>query len=278
MAKPNSLVVDIQTAFRPGMVYVMLSHVCSLQQLFILEKLEPNKIKVSSLVLKENIRMMEVSVNSNPTSWRDPAVLGTRVSSLNVRSLRKHIKDVRLDHVLQNSDIICLQETWLERGEESQLGEPFELEGYMSHFNSQGRGKGIVVYVKEGKPVHFQKLTTPKLQMTKLSADTLDIITIYRSQEESFISMESHLEALMDLKKNTLIVGDFNFCYLKKKNSLRNYLEGLGFRQLVSSATHIGRGLLDQAHFRQVQGMKTAKVEQMSNYYSDHDTITVLIH
>lgn len=282
MAKPNSLVVDIQTAFQPGMVYVMLSRVCNLQQLFILEKLEPEKIKVCSLVLKEYTRMMKVSMNSNPTSWRDPAVLGTRVSSLNVRSLRKHIKDVRSDHILQQSDIICLQETWLEKGEK---GELLKLEGYVSQFNSQGRGKGIAVYIKEGEPNHIQhntyniqNVTSTSLQMTKLSANTLDIITIYRSQEESFISMKSHLQTLVDLKKNTLIVGDLNFCYLEKKNTLSNYLERLGFMQLVSSATHISGGLLDQVHFRLVQGKKAATVEQFSNYYSDHDTITVLLH
>ena len=273
--KPNSLVVDIQSAFRAGMVYVMLSRVCSLQQLFILEKLEPKKIRVCPLVLKENSRMMEVSVNRNPTSWQDPTVLGTRVSSLNVRSLRKHIRDVKSDHVLQQSDIICLQETWLEKSEE---GELLELVGYISHFNSQGRGKGIAVYIKEGGDYHIQNVTSPFQQMTKLYSDTLDIITIYRSQDESYISIQSQLQTLLNMKKNTLIVGDFNFCYLEKTNTLRNYMEGLGFRQLVGSATHISGGLLDQVYFWQVQGEKAASVEQLSNYYSDHDTITVLIH
>ena len=275
MTKPNCLVVDIQTSFEAGMVYVMLSRVCSLQQLFILEKLEPKKIRVCPLVLKENSRMMEVSVNRNPTSWQDPTVLGTRVSSLNVRSLRKHIRDVKSDHVLQQSDIICLQETWLEKSEE---GELLELVGYISHFNSQGRGKGIAVYIKEGGDYHIQNVTSPFQQMTKLYSDTLDIITIYRSQDESYISIQSQLQTLLNMKKNTLIVGDFNFCYLEKTNTLRNYMEGLGFRQLVGSATHISGGMLDQVYFRQVQDKRAATVEQISNYYSDHDTITVLIN
>ena len=220
--------------------------------------------------------MNEVSVNSNPTSWSDKTVKGIRVSSLNVRSLRKHIEDVRLDNVLQQSDIICLQETWLEE-------EILELKGYLSYFNSQGRGKGTVVYIKEGEPNiiqnkhHVQMVTSLYLQITKLSTNTLDIINIYRSQEESFNSMKRHLQNLINIKKNTLIIGDFNFCYLEKNNKLRNYLDELGFRQLVSSATHINGGLLDQVYIRQVEGIKGAMVEQMSNYYSDHDTITVHI-
>ena len=120
-------------------------------------------------------------------------------------------------------------------------------------------------------------VTSLYLQMTKLSTNTLDIINIYRSQEESFNSTKRHLQNLINIKKNTLIIGDFNFCYLEKNNKLRNYLDELGFRQLVSSATHINGGLLDQVYIRQVEGIKGAMVEQMSNYYSDHDTITVHI-
>ena len=120
-------------------------------------------------------------------------------------------------------------------------------------------------------------VTSLYLQITKLSTNTLDIINIYRSQEESFNSTKRHLQNLINIKKNTLIIGDFNFCYLEKTNNLRNYLDELGFMQLVSSATHINGGLLDQVYIQQVKDIKGAMVEQMSNYYSDHDTITVHI-
>ena len=120
-------------------------------------------------------------------------------------------------------------------------------------------------------------VTSLYVQITKLSTNTLDIINIYRSQEESFNSTKRHLQNLINIKKNTLIIGDFNFCYLEKNNKLRNYLDELGFRQLVSSATHINGGLLDQVYIQQVKGIEGAMVEQMSNYYSDHDTITVHI-
>ena len=178
--------------------------------------------------------------------------------------------------MLQQSDIICLQETWLEE-------EILELKGYLSYFNSKGRGKGTVVYIKEGEPNdiqnkhHVQMVTSPYLQVTKLSTNTLDIVNIYRSQEESFNSVKRHLQNLVNINKNTLIIGDFNFCYLEKTNNLRNYLDEQEFRQLVSNATHINGGLLDQVYIRQVEGINGAMGMQMSNYYSDHDTITVLI-
>ena len=37
-----------------------------------------------------------------------------KISSLNCRSLKKHQEDIMSDAVLLKSDIICLQETWLE--------------------------------------------------------------------------------------------------------------------------------------------------------------------
>ena len=120
-------------------------------------------------------------------------------------------------------------------------------------------------------------VTSPYLQVIKLSTNTLDIVNVYRSQEEPFNSIKRHLQNLVNIKKSTLIIGDFNFCYLEKTNNLRNYLDEQGFSQLVSNATHINGGLLDQVYIRQVEGINGAMVKQMSNYYSDHDTITVHI-
>merc|ERR1712105_177702 len=227
----------------PGMVYVMLSRVCSLMQLYILEAFNSEKITVCHKVKAEYERMMNVAVNNNPTSWNKPAIIGTRVSSLNVRSLRKHIEDVRSDPVLLQSNIICLQETWLEKGEEE--SGLFELNGYTSYFTNQGQGKGMVIYIKEGTKIDFQSITTPFLNMTKLScSDRLDIIAMYRSQEESFVSLENHLQVMVDPEKNTLIVGDFNFCYLQKANTLSKYLKAGSFKQLVRDPTHISGGMI----------------------------------
>ena len=243
VTKPNSLVVDIQSAFKPGMVYVMLSRVCSLKQLFILETFNSDKITVCHKVKAEYERMMKIAVNNNPTNWNNTGLIGIRVSSLNVRSLRKHIEDVRSDNVLLQSDIICLHETWLEKGEE-ETG-LFALDGYTGYFTSQGRGKGMAIYIKDEKKIDIQSITTPSLQMTKLScSDTLDIIAIYRSQEESFVSVETHLQIMVDPEKNTLIVGDFNFCYLQKTNAIFKYLKAGGFKQLVVNPTHISGGML----------------------------------
>ena len=99
VTKPNNLVVDVCSSHAPGMTYVMLSRCCSMQQLHIVDMFDPVKISVNESVREEAARMVAVSLNANPCEWMDTAKVGLRVCSLNCRSLRKHIEDVRTDLV-----------------------------------------------------------------------------------------------------------------------------------------------------------------------------------
>ena len=46
--------------------------------------------------------------------------------------------------------------------------------------------------------------------------------------------------------KTTIIFGDFNVCFIKKKsNTLIQSLLKLGFEQRVTEATHFQEGLID---------------------------------
>ena len=240
VAKPNNLVVDVTSSHQPGMVYVMLSRVCSMQQLHILDKLDPEKISVNDSVRAEAARMARASMNANPCEWMDPAKVGLRVCSLNCRSLRKHIGDVRTDPVLLQGDVICLQETWLEDGE-GERGD-YQLEGYQAFFASVGPGKGLAVFIKEGlRRLEVHTFIDANIQMTKISIKGLEILNIYRSQDEPLPSAAHHLRNLLDPRRDTLIIGDVNVC-ATKANPLRNFLEEEGFRQLVTLPTHIQGG------------------------------------
>ena len=240
MAKPSSLVVDVTSSHQPGMVYVMLSRVCSMQQLHIVEKLDPDKITVNEKVKAEAARMAKVSLNTNPCEWMNPARLGLRVCSLNCRSLRKHIQDVKTDPFLLQGEVILLQETWLEDGEERQGR--YQLDGYQGYFNSVGPGKGVAVYVREGLQIMgVHNLSDPNIQLSKIALGKLDIINVYRSQDEPLHSAAHHLQNFIDPEKDTLIIGDVNVC-ATKANPLSNYLQREGFHQLVTLPTHIQGG------------------------------------
>ena len=240
--KPNSLVVDVVSAHQPGMVYVMLSRCCSLEQLTILDEMDPDKIRVHEDVKAEAKRMAKVSINKNPCNWMNPKAAGLKVSSLNVRSLRRHIEDVRSDPALLQSDIICLQEIWLHPGEEE--GEQYYLEGFQGHFTCVGPGKGVAVYVKNKTTnLNYHNVSEPNIQLGKISLDGLDIITMYRSQEEPLFRAAHYLKEFIDFEKTTLVIGDFNVCPKRRpSNEVSSFLSRNKFNQLVTLPTHMDGG------------------------------------
>ena len=242
VAKPNSLVVDVVSAHQPGMVYVMLSRCCSLEQLNILNKMDPDKIMVNQDVKAEAKRMAKVSINNKPCNWMNPTAAGLKVCSLNVKSLRRHIDDVKTDPALVQSDILCLQELWLHPGEEE--GEQYQLEGYRAHFTCVGPGKGVAVYVRDKTASYtYHDISEPFLQLGKVSLADLDIITIYRSQEEPLLKAAHHLKEFINFQKTTLVIGDFNVCPRRKPtNDLSSFLSSQMFSQLVTLPTHIDGG------------------------------------
>ena len=243
VSKPNSLVVDVTSAHQPGMVYVMLSRGCSLDQLTILDKMNPDKILVHADVEAEAKRMEKVSINKNPSNWMNPKAAGLKVCSLNVKSLRCHIDDVKSDPALLQSDILCLQEIWLHPGEEE--GGQYKLDGFHGHFTCVGPGKGVAVYVKKNKTASYSyhAVSEPFLQLGRVSLPDLDVITVYRSQEERPLSAAHFLKEFINLEKTTLIVGDFNICPRRKPtNELTSFLSRQRFNQLVTLPTHIDGG------------------------------------
>ena len=124
----------------------MMSRVCQPDQLFIMEELAEENITVDADVKTECARMDQVSLNSNPDRWNNLNIEGFRVSSLNVRSLRKHNEDLWLDPVVQKSDVVCIQEIWLEDHESED--DRYLPEGFKGLFCCQGRGKGIAIFVR----------------------------------------------------------------------------------------------------------------------------------
>ena len=223
MSKPNNLVVDVQSSHQPGMVYVMLSRVCSLLQLHILQEMDPDKIRVDEKVLAEANRMRKVSLNNNPGCWSNLKVEGLRVASLNVSSLRKHVEDVRTDPHLMHADILCVLETWLTEDEEEQ--ERYQLEGYNSFFLSHGRGKGIAVYARRGLKIQdVRHHSSTHLQMLKICLNKVDIIPIYRSKEEPLHLVAHHLQNILSKTTTTLLIGDVNYCFRRDQNDLSRYL------------------------------------------------------
>ena len=65
--------------------------------------------------------------------------------------------------------------------------------------------------------------SSTNLQLLKICLGRVDIISIYRSQEEPFFSVVRHLQNLLDKTTPTLLIGDVNYCFTEQ-NELSRYL------------------------------------------------------
>ena len=123
------------------------------------------------------------------------------------------------------------------------------IPGYERHLNSVGSGKGIATYFKSEKTFIENDITKMNVQMTKVNLCDVNIISLYRSQGANNQEIVVCLEQLIDTDKPTIIVGDFNLCYVdQKENLIVKYLESHGFSQLVTEATHIQGGHIDHVY------------------------------
>ena len=62
-------------------------------------------------------RLDNISINKNLSPWEKHDNKAIKISSLNCRSLKKHYEDILTDKLLLKSDLITLQETWLDNDE-----------------------------------------------------------------------------------------------------------------------------------------------------------------
>ena len=88
----------------------------------------------------------ERTINRKITKWDLNESQTLKISTLNIRSLKKHFIDLREDDFLQKSDIICVNETWL-------VSDPDEnLNGFHGHFiNLKSQGTSVYCKIEANK-------------------------------------------------------------------------------------------------------------------------------
>ena len=112
--------------------------------------------------------------------------------------------------------------------------------------------------------------------MTKLKSINTDVINIYRSSCADTNSFMVDLQKIIDDKK-TLIIGDFNLCFLSEKNHpIFSFLKNSGFHQLIKSPTHMKGGMIDLVFTNEEIIDENSKVSQQSPFFTDHDLIEIM--
>ena len=165
--KPKMLVLDLRTVIEAAQAYVMLSRVQALSQLVILESLPSHKIYASSDALNE-LGRMELQAMNQKKCWNIAV-------SCNIRSISHNFQGFITTPNVLDSEVLCLQETWLSKNQKS----GFEIEGFQSHYNGISRGKGIVTYFRD--PYSFGvDVVKESYQMTQVYSDSRNIVNVYR--------------------------------------------------------------------------------------------------
>lgn len=209
-------------------------------------------------------RLELISLNKNPEPWYKEDGFLAKVSCLNIRSLPKHFEDLKADHAMLKSDIICLTETWISVENEYE----YSISDYNSIYNSVGKGKGILIYAKSSF-VHVCNANGEGFQITKMTSEKLDVICVYRSNYSSFEHLYEKLMSILTMSKPTLICGDFNICILKNPNNFFSQsLAAQNFQQIIQYASHEKGGLLQHVYIRNV--CNDFDIHFHSVYYSDH--------
>ena len=272
--KPNNLILDLKCWLEPAMIYVMLSRVQCLNQLYILESLPDKKMNPFPEAVEELERLVLLDINK-PKKFN---ILHLNIISLNTRSLMAHMKDIQDDKNIMTADIICLQETWLSQFENQT--EHISIQGKEMELNNRGRGKGIATYYPADFTLNVS-ISDDRYQITSISSKTLTIINLYRSSNSDDTDFIQSLDQIIsNNSKSIIIFGDFNFCQREESNhevihffKKNNFLPG--FNPPLPS--HIGGRCLDQVYFKFLDNIKMEKIHLNPCYFSDHDKVQVTV-
>ena len=111
-----------QKQFNYGQVYVALSRVKSLEQLYIIGEIDPKHIRADPRVHKEYERLRSRDLQACiPDIITSCAADTISFTLLNVRSLRKHCTDLRFDLGITCCDVLALTETHLKPSETNEF-------------------------------------------------------------------------------------------------------------------------------------------------------------
>lgn len=248
-----------------GMIYVMLSRCESIDNVFLADNVDLNKIKCDIPALFETQRLEQI--DQVPISKKQKF----DIFYLNIYSLNNKLDDLLNDIEPMQSDIICLVETWLQPG--TQMTWPNK----QFHDASVGKGNGVCIFRPHGN--EYQIVTTiakPNYQMismTIIKDAPIQLFLLYLSQNASLDEVTESIKKAILPKFNVMCLGDFN----QDKhitNSLTRYLKEIGLTQLIQEPTHKKGNTIDHFYVP-VRWKDSMNIQARFLYYSDHISLSI---
>ena len=250
--------------------YVMLSRCTTIDNVYLDDDFDLDKIQCSSKALKEVERLDSKSLT------KDIENQACDIFYMNIRSFSKHKEDLFKDLIARKSKHICLAETWMDNSKES----PFavtESEKLVYH-SSFGRGKGCSILTGNGDQHHLHfSVCTEKFQILSMPIENFQLTVVYVSSDPTILQdLKKALEQTMDHSLPQLVLGDFNFDSAEE-NCLTNYLQRLGLLQVISQPTQKEGRTLD--HLYVPANLKDkVDVKVQFKYFSDHASLQIKLN
>ena len=283
----DSIVVSFEGRFFPGQAYVGLSRVRCLDGLHIL-KFDPAQIHVDCAVVREMERLRENHILDN-TEAANPVPFNLQVSHLNIRGIKSHTNDLKLDQLVKQSNVLCFCETFL-KGEDNFSQYSFGRDD-MKIFridrpraNDQSGSDGVLLAVQLNiQPILVARQISHNLEYVAVHVnynnDTLLIISLYRPPGSSVNMFLQEMEGILnDINPQSyacIIVGDFNEDICQSKSKILSYFTSRGFQQKIDAPTRDSGSLLDHTYVSPEVNVISSSVHD--TYYSDHDFVSVKI-
>ena len=168
--KPTPVKTDLNECFQPAMGYVILSRVESLSQMHFTQ-FNHKKVYCSPTAKTEVRKLEERAMKMKETEWTSNKVGNVKISTINANSLHQHYKDMIKDSFINESDIICIQETW--------LTENIENESEMfNHYYINKKNQGIALLSKR-LPNNIEYFNSELCSIIKATYFELDVINVY---------------------------------------------------------------------------------------------------
>ena len=268
IAKGSDLIVHGFKRIPRNMYYVMLSRSSCLENIFLDDAVDLDKMLCDTTALNEKIRIDEASVaNTNLLNehWD--------VFYVNIRSFNEeHEDDLLCDVYAKKSKSICLTETWLEASKPRNHNF-----GDMQMFSaSYAKGKGCAALVPPESNL-IGAVSEESFQLLSYTYnESIQIVVVYLSSnpgDANLMLLVESLQTLLDPNFNQVIIGDFNFD-TKESNIVTRFMKEKKLSQMVECPTHQAGRMIDHIYVSS-EFMNYIELNVMFKYYSDHAALQI---
>ena len=267
-------------------LYVGFSRATTLDGLFIVGTFKaPAPPGPSSKVVVEIDRLRKEPLIPKYSFLKDVPFNEIQIVSHNIRSLRKHVDNVKADAAFLNSDILCFQELW------ARPNDQFHIPGFIEvcrhdEENKQGPrvADGCAIFVNENLKDLDQIFKDKKSFTSHDSKEKLDIsimkwnkfwiINIYKGPNTSLLFFKNIMNDMFEdilNDSNVILLGDFNESLKHESNLLESFLGNKYNFHLISQRTPTtDRGSIIDGIFVKTTSDITFKTYTYESLISDH--------